>query len=369
MKILSRYVLKEFLVNLALALCVSLFVLLAGKVFKELLTVMIARHLGAGVLFGFVACAAPYLLMYCLPLAVMTASVMTFSKLSAENEVLASQASGVSVWRFASPVVLWGCLAGCLALYSNAELAPRGLAAAQRLVRDALLDKLERDPTVLFETDRDIKEFPDIILRVGDKDREAGLLKDIRLLVMENGNIRYRYSVESASVKVLREQRKIVVTLRNLSGDEIAPRFRPGIRAEEVELDFELDQYLGRSGKSAKWTNKTLWELAALRDGQESARARSEITMEMHTRVTFAFACIVFVMVGVPLGIKTHRRETSIGVLVGLGVTIIYYALIIAAQSLKGRPEFHPVLILWTPSVLGEAFGIWLFMRFSRLSS
>jgi lipopolysaccharide export system permease protein len=367
MKILSRYVLKEFLVNLALALCVSLFVLLAGKVFKELLTVMIARHLGLGVLVGFVACAAPFMLMYCLPLAVMTASVMTFSKMSAENEVLASQASGVSVWRFASPVVLLGCLAGCLALFSNAELAPRGLAAAQRLVRDALLDKLESDPTVLFETGRDIKEIPDIVLRVGDKDRATGTLKDIRLLVLEEGNIRYRYSVESASVKVLRDDRKIVVTLRNLSGDEIAPRLRPGIRAEEAELDFELERYLGRSGRSAKWTDKTLWELALLRDGQESERVRSEISMEMHTRVAFAFACIVFVMVGVPLGIKTHRRETSIGALIGLGVTLFYYVLIIAAQSLKGRPEYHPVLILWTPSVLGEAFGIWLFARFSRV--
>jgi lipopolysaccharide export system permease protein len=366
MKILSRYVLKEFVVNLALALCVSLFVLLAGKVFKELLTVMIARHLGWEVLAGFVACAAPFMLMYCLPLAVMTASVMTFSKMSAENEVLAAQASGISVWRFATPVVLLGCLAGCVALYSNSELSPRGLATAQRLVRDALLDKLENDPTVLFETDRDIKDIPDIILRVGDKDRATGTLKDIRLLVMEGGNIRYRYSVESASVQVVRDKMKIVVTLRNLSGDEIAPRLRPGIRAEEVELDFELERYLGRSGRSAKWTDKTLWELAALRDGQESARARSEISMEMHMRVTLAFACIVFVMVGVPLGIKTHRRETSVGVLVGLVVTMVYFALIIAAQSLKSRPEYHPVWILWTPSVLGEAFGIWLFVRLAR---
>jgi lipopolysaccharide export system permease protein len=229
-----------------------------------------------------------------------------------------------------------------------------------------LLDKLENDPTVLFETDRDIKDIPDIILRVGDKDRATGTLKDIRLLVMEGGNIRYRYSVESASVQVVRDKMKIVVTLRNLSGDEIAPRLRPGIRAEEVELDFELERYLGRSGRSAKWTDKTLWELAALRDGQESARARSEISMEMHMRVTLAFACIVFVMVGVPLGIKTHRRETSVGVLVGLVVTMVYFALIIAAQSLKSRPEYHPVWILWTPSVLGEAFGIWLFVRLAR---
>jgi lipopolysaccharide export system permease protein len=234
-------------------------------------------------------------------------------------------------------------------------------------VRDALLDKLEREPTVLFETDREIRDFPDLSLRVGAKDEKAGTLKDIRLLVLENGTIRYRYSVESATVQVLREDKKIVLRLRNVSGDEIAPRFRPGIRAEEVVDIFELDQYLGRSGRNVKWTDKTLWELAALRIGQENPRLRSEISMEMHMRVTLAFACIVFVMVGVPLGIKTHRRETSIGALVGLAAAMFYYALIVLAQSLKTRPEYQPVLILWMPAVLGEAFGIWLFARFARL--
>ena len=55
---------------------------------------------------------------------------------------------------------------------------------------------------------------------------------------------------------------------------------------------------------------------------------------------------------GIPLGIRTSRRESNIGVAISLSVMILYYAFLIIAKSLSKRPEFYPHVIIWIPSLV-----------------
>ena len=53
-----------------------------------------------------------------------------------------------------------------------------------------------------------------------------------------------------------------------------------------------------------------------------------------------------------PLGIRAHRRESTIGVAIGLGIALFYYMAMILADSLKRSPGLHPELIVWLPAVV-----------------
>jgi len=87
---------------------------------------------------------------------------------------------------------------------------------------------------------------------------------------------------------------------------------------------------------------------------------------EMNKRYSFSLASFAFALIGVPLAITAHRKETSIGFLLSLGVAVTYFFFIIIANSVRENPRWHPELLMWVPNILCLGFGGWLFYRMSR---
>ena len=76
-----------------------------------------------------------------------------------------------------------------------------------------------------------------------------------------------------------------------------------------------------------------------------------------------ALSCFSFALVGIPLGIRAHRKESAIGIGMALVVLFLFYLFIIVADSLLDRPQWRPDLIPWIPVLGSQLIGMVLLYR------
>jgi lipopolysaccharide export system permease protein len=85
--------------------------------------------------------------------------------------------------------------------------------------------------------------------------------------------------------------------------------------------------------------------------------------LEFNRRFALPFACFVFALVGVPLGIQNQRSGKATGFSISIGVLLIYYIILSAGRTLGEKGLAHPAIAVWAPNLILFALGAYLFKK------
>jgi hypothetical protein len=132
----------------------------------------------------------------------------------------------------------------------------------------------------------------------------------------------------------------------------------------EVPIEITLPERPAKEPSLNDLTFLKLWQKR--REMKMEGMLTTPVDVQLHRQVSFSFACIAFTLIGIPLGIRAHRRETGVGILIALVLVAFYYSFLILGQSLDTKEQFKPYLIVWLPNLLFQVAGMALLRRVNR---
>ena len=360
MMTLRLYLLRQVLSTLLVTVAVFTFILLLGNVLHDVLDLLASPKTTVGVFFEALGLLIPFVLSFSLPIASLTATLLVFGRFSAEQELTAARAGGISLVALVSPVLVLSVGFALLCAVFNCQLGP-----ASRIGFKRLRDSLVRSSSSVAITEGRYLELGDVTLyahRVrGDN------LQDVLVSVATNGICNFGIAAESGEVQRDAAGNPSMLLLKNFHGLILMDNVWQGTAGEEYAVNIPVYR---PSANDPPELNEMTWTQLAAERKRRLAEGGFEVTpvlVHMHRQVAFSFACIGFTLIGIPLGIRAHRRETNIGVAMALLLMLVYYSFFVLAMAFEARPQMHPQLLVWVPNFLFQGVGAWLLWRADRV--
>ena len=384
MRILHKYLVRQILALLLMTVVVFTFVVLLFNVLKEILPLLVSGSVKLGLVLKAVGLLIPFACVYALPMGFITAALLVFGRFSADQELTAARASGVSLLSLVTPVILLSLLCCGLSAWFNMDLGPRSRVAYINLRHElgaALLD-------VQLPENTPISDGNGCTLWV--KKAQGGQLEDVTVFISKT-NYQMTVHAPRGQVQINPTNREIGLVVFDAVSTTLFPGRAPRVgHSDGLPINIALGGETNRiykpsiSDMTFRQLRAELRELdrfstpandsGTAKDPHEQIRAASRlhevmeemILVQIHRQIAFSFACFGFTLVGIPLGIKMHRRESNVGIAVALVLVLIYYAFFMLGSSLSMRPEFVPHLILWLPNFIFQAVGAVLLWRANK---
>jgi lipopolysaccharide export system permease protein len=355
------YIFKETLPIFFIGLVIFTLIFLMDKILKliELLVNRGGNVINILMLFVFIC---PSFLVFTIPTAVLLATLLTFGRLSGDSEITAFRASGMSLYQLFLPIAIFSFLAYLLTsflVFYGLPWGNRGFKATLYMIAQSKAD-IEIKERVFNDVFDGLVVYVDKV-PVQGKRMEGILIYDER----DKGKLNTIFAREGFLVTNSKSQ-EIILRLRNGDIHRFEPQTNIFQKAQfdTYDLKLELAKALAAMGSKLKEHEMSIEDI---RDKIKKMKANGEDTapqeVELHKRYAIPFACIVFGLIGVPLGIQPRRSGRSFGFIFSLLILLTYYVSLIAFEILAVRRTIPPFLAGWTPNLLLGSLGTYLLIK------
>ena len=377
LKTLHKYLTGQVLATLLLTVAVFAFVVILLNGLREVLPLLFGGHVRLWLICKALGLLVPFACVYALPMGFITATLIVFGRFSADQELTAARAGGVSLLSLISPVLLLSLLCCGISAWFNMEIGPRARVEFVNLKRELLVNLADSQ----IPEGRLVRDFPGYLFYC-EKNHDGDLQNVMIYRLQNETNVETMIKAAHGHLSPDRAKNQLVVDLVDArtvtAGSRVAINSFPTV---SLNLSWNAATNQVSKPKISDMTfgqlQQELLELGKLNLPGSDTNTVAELKLHgkhmvepvlvaMHREIAFSFACFGFTLVGIPLGIRVHRRETNVGIGIALILVVIYYGFIMLGESLSAHPELFPHLILWIPNFIFQTIGVILLWRANR---
>jgi LPS export ABC transporter permease LptG/LPS export ABC transporter permease LptF len=355
-RILTRYITGEILSHAVIGGVIFTFILFM-KELPHILEMVVHNSSTFISVFEVVLYMLPNFFIITIPMAVLVGVLLGLSRLAADSEIIAMRASGMGIGYFvrvSSIVAVFGTLLG---LFNSLYVAPRANQAILEMDKAlAMQASYEIEPRVFDE------DFHNFVLYVQDVRSGTGA-----------ANWRQVFMADTTDPAAPQITTAASATVANDAGQELLMRLRDGSHHETVAgqpqqynistFDFS-DMPLAASQQSEGHLGRMDTAIYALRMNELRAHTRGsegkKYQIELQKRFAYPAACLVLMLVAVPLGVTSRRGGKSSAWVATLALVVIYYSLSLIGIALAKQNWISAFLAVWMANLLFAAGGLLL---------
>ncbi|MBM4403868.1 MAG: LptF/LptG family permease [Candidatus Cloacimonetes bacterium] len=388
MGILKRYILKEHLAPFLISLAVVTLILLTDRII-DLLNTVIEKKLDPGTVINLFALSLPFMLALSIPMAVLVATILAFGRMTVDRETIAMKSSGINVYRMITPLLAVACALTGLMVYFNHWFLPESNHKLKNLmVKIAYYKPMTSikageythlmDYTV-FVKENNASELRDILIYDRSQTRfpQTLIAKSGRISQMDQGNsmeimlnqgeMHVRDDKEPNKYQV-RHFDSYVINLRNLGAamDTYETGYRSDREMTFQQLKSDIHAKKEELAKARTESEGINQRLNALGNGTDIERRRylvmkqisddrvreldiavRSLLVEYHKKFALSFAIIIFVLIGIPLGLMTRSSGIGMAFSVSSLIFLIYYVALNSGEQFADKGYMSPFIAMW----------------------
>lgn len=365
MRILRNYILFEFLGAFLISLVVFTFAMLSGNIIK-IIDMIINKGVDLLNVFKLLFFLVPYLLSYTIPMGALCGTLLVFGKLSSDNEITAMKASGLSLFKIAFPLLVLGLVLSVSSLYINDKLVPKAHLETRKTMRDIGI----RSPAAYIEAGTFLRGFKDYIIFIYEIN--GNRLKNIRIYQPQKDKPTRTIVAERGEFVPAPDKRIVKLKLINGTTEEPIPNdptnfYKLNFKTYYMTLNMETPE---KTSKNIKKKTKDM-TFREIKNEMEDIKASgiSDVTpllTRIHKKIALSFSGLAFILIGLPLAIRTHRSERSIGFGLSLAVYMIYWLLLAIGNVCAINKILPSWLAMWFGNIVFVIIGIVLFLKAAK---
>ncbi len=428
MSIITKFVLKEHVAPFLFGIATIVFVFMLNVVFRDLGR-LLGKGIPLKVVLEFFYLNMAWIVALAVPMSVLLASLMAFGRLSSDNEITALKASGVPFQRLLCPVLAMAGVVAAFMIHFNNSTLPDFNHRFRLLYTDISRTRpaLTLEPDVFFD---EIPFYTILVHGVKEKKNqlegivindlhdskynqtvsaEKGLFQFDReqerlVLTLFNGEVheieknnlenyrRMRFDKQSLSIGVsdivlkrsnaerrgdreksasmmrndIRKDARAlgerIQALNRMAGSDLAEMFAFTDSRKQQTMGDILG-FINPVTRTERMLQLVQGELQAIRGYKRSI---GSLWVEIHKKYSIPFACLVFVLVGAPLGVRIRQSGLATAGLMSIVFFLVYWSFFIGGEQLADRRFIGPALAMWLPNLVVGAAGILLAVRTAR---
>lgn len=363
-RLVDKYVFKEITVPFVLGLAILTATALLSKVIK-LVDMLITHGVGFSFVFWFVASIIPSFLIYTIPIAFLVAVLIAFTRLSADSEITAMKASGLSLFTLMRPVAAMAAAVCAVSLVTTLYFFPWGNLTFKRLLFDAARARL----TSSLEEKTFYDKFKGAVLYADHILPQTGEMEGIFISDSSSGK---DTSVFFARKGVFVPSQKELSLYLELHDGTVHKRTEKDDAYHIADFSAYLLELSMPGSDPANFFNKTNRELypSEFLDRIRRIEAKGEdpapFVIDFHKRFALPASVFVFSLLGLPLGLQKIRSAKFTGISITLGVVLVYYVLSTAFEALGNNGVINPVLSVWASDIICGMAGAFIFYKTAK---
>ncbi|MBP7460159.1 MAG: LptF/LptG family permease [Candidatus Delongbacteria bacterium] len=401
MKILYRYIFFQLLPPYFFAVFVITGIMLANEVIY-ITDLILKRGVPFGIIGEVTLLSLSHIAALSVPMAILLSSIMTYGKLTEDNEMMAMKASGINLYHLIKPALVFGVLNLCLMFWFHNTVLPN----SNYRLKNIMYQIRNFRPTMALEEGIFNRIGDDISIYINQLDHQQNMMYDLMIYDYQKSRIPTIIQAKSGRLSLTSDNKQLILDLN----DGEIHRVESNNESQYTKINFEHFQFryglantgldsidLGRGQREMDVTmmrhyidtlelridqarqrirNHVLKDCNRLIDGQLPSSFQTlqylkneenvinslkieinQYWVEIYKKFAIPFACLVFIIIGVPMGVRSRRGGVGPAITISLIFFVFYYGCLTIGEELGDDGTIPAWLAMWFANILLLGYG------------